>query len=66
MTTITIVIKDDPDGAIHMEGNVDDPAAFQKRPTPAVIFSGYLAANAEQLAQSAWEWFRDSAKADDK
>lgn len=62
MTTITIVVEDDGTGAFTMVGNVDDPAAFGREPTPALIFGSYLAAHAEQLAQDAWTWYRGSAK----
>ena len=62
MTTITIVVEDDGSGAFTMVGNVDDPSAFQREPTPALIFGSYLAAHAEQLAQGAWAWYRDGVK----
>lgn len=62
MTTITVVIEDDGAGAFTMQGNVDDPSAFNRPHTPALIFGAYLAAHADQVALAAWAWYRESTK----
>lgn len=57
MNTVTITIKDNDQGAIEMEGKVEDEQAFDKPPTGALIIGSYLAAHAEKVSKDAMAWF---------
>lgn len=58
MNTVTITIKDNEANTLEMEGRVEDEAAFEKPPTPALIVGSYLAAHAEKIAIDAMAWFK--------
>lgn len=64
MTTVTVTIKD-VDGAVEVEGVLNDPDAINQPVTPAVIVGSYLATEIENVVNNAFTWWQNRVTAPD-
>lgn len=65
MSTVTVTIVDTPTG-IDMQGEIDNPNAFNEPPTAALVIGSYLAANAERVIADATTWFKEKILAPER